>query len=292
MGGMTHLGPAQPWTTSRPQRSRWWTPAILTQLAVVLVTLGGGVAGAAVLHGRDSGTDVLSVVQAASTSTAAQPTFHATLVFRIKGQGVEVTTTADELIDQVRKTARGTVSAPVLGTLTLVAGNGRAFVQLPGGRTDASGHHWLALRTPQGAAAVGGQDPLAYLKLFADPKDVKKAGSGSIHGVDCTHYRVALDPARLGDLVAKSGYGATVPAGVLDQLKNATMQLWIDDNKLVRRMDMSLEIQQVRMSMRLELSDYGKAVDVTLPAATDVTELASPLEFGQRLAAVAHPTSG
>jgi hypothetical protein len=288
---MTHLGPAQPWTSHHPRPRRWWTPAILAQLVVVLATLGGGIAGAALVHG-DGGTDVLSVVQVASTSTAAQPTFHATLLFRIHGQGVEVTTTADELIDQVRKTSSGTVTAPVLGRLKLVAGNGLAYVQLPAGRADASGHHWLALHGPQGAAAVGGQDPLAYLKLIADPKDVTELGTDRIHGVDCTHYRVALDPTRLGDLVAKSGYGMNVPPNVLEQLKNASMQLWIDDKKLVRRMDMSLDIQQMSMSMRMEMSDYGKPVAVTLPAAGDVTEVSSPLEFGQRLAAVGRPTSG
>ena len=55
---------------SSPQPRRRWTPAILTQLVVVLAVLLAGVIGAVTFPSRDSGKDVLSVVQAASESAA------------------------------------------------------------------------------------------------------------------------------------------------------------------------------------------------------------------------------
>ena len=284
---MTHLGPAQPWTPVRPPRPRWWTPAILAQLAVVVATLAGGIVGASVLDGRDKGTDVLSVVQAASTSTAAQPTLHATMTMRVTGSGIEITTKADTLIDQVRKVSTGSVTVPTLGALQIVSANGVVYFQLPGARTDASGHHWLSFRGPQGAAALGEQDPLSLLKAFGDPKDVSRIGTDSIHGVQTTHYRITLDPSRLQALVAKSGTGFNVPPGVLDQLKNADLQLWIDGKHLVRRMDMALDIKQISMRMRMELSDYGQPVEVHRPADSDVSQLASPMQLGQVLGGIA-----
>jgi hypothetical protein len=288
---MTELGPAQRWMTDRRHRRRWWTPAVLTQLVVVVATLGAGLAGAATVHGRDGGRDVLSIVQAASASTAGQPTLHAAFVMRLSGAGFEVATSADELIDQVRSVSTGTLQAPTLGSLKLVSGNGFAYVQLPDGRADAAGHHWLALRAPRGAASLSGQDPLAFLKLIADPKDVTRVGTDAVQGVDCTHYTVALDATRLGDLVAKGGSGVSVPSGTFEQVTTAGIQLWIDHRNLVRRMDVQMAIGQMHMSMRLDLSDYGRPVDVQLPSTGDVSELSSPMQLGQALAGT-HASSG
>jgi hypothetical protein len=280
----------QPWTVAGSSRSpaRRWTPVLVTQLVVVLAVLLSGVVGAGVLRGRaDGGSDVLNVVQAASRTAAAQPTLRASYSFHVSGSGVDVTSKGEMLVDTVRKLSSGTISAPGLGEVRLVSSGGVAYVQLPGGRVDAFGKHWLSLRAPSGAASLGGQDPLAALKLLGDPKTVKTVGSEKVHGVRTTHYRVRIDPTRLGDAVAKSGSGFAVPPGALDQLKNAAFDLWLDGSHLPRRMHMALQIQNVKMSMLFEFRDYGQRFEVTLPEPTDVSALSSPAELAQQFAGLA-----
>ncbi len=275
---MTHSAPRA--------RARTWTPLLITQLVVVLAVFLSGLTGAGVLRNRDGGTDVLSVVQAASTSASSQPTLRATYRFGISGSGIDITSRGEMLIDTVHKVSSGTFQAPGLGELLVVSSGDVAYARLPDGKTDVAGKHWLSYRSPQGAAALGGQDPLAFLRLAGDPKDVETVGREKVHGVRTTHYRVTLDPKRLADTVANSGSGFTLPPGALDQLKGAVLNLWVDDNKLPRRLTMAFTIQQVKASFTFEFRDYGQPVEVTLPDAGDVAEVSSPQELGARLAAV------
>lgn len=267
-------------------RRRTWTPLLVTQLVVVLAVLVSSLTSAGVLRSRQGGNDVLSVVQAASTSASAQPTLRATYRFVISGAGIDVTSKGEVLIDTVRKVTSGTFQVPGLGDLIVVSSGDVAYARLPDGRSDAAGNHWLSYRSPQGAAALGGQDPLAFLRLVGDPAMVKAVGKATVHGVGTTHYRVTLDPKRLADAVATSGSGFTLPPGALDQLKGAVVNLWVDDDKLPRRLAMSFTVQQVKASFTFEFRDYGQPVNVTLPAADDVAEVSSPKELGARLAAL------
>lgn len=268
------------------QNRRRWTPLILTQLVVVLAVLVAGVTGAGVLRGRDGGGDVLQIVQAASTTAAKQPTFRAAFSFHVSGSGVDVTSTGSMLIDTVRKVASGTIQAPIVGTLSTVSAGDVTYTQLPGGRADAAGHHWIGLRLLKAGAAapVGGQDPLAALKLISDPKKVVKVGTERIHGVQTDHYSVLLDPARFADTLAKSNLNLSVPPGALDSLKDAKINLWIDSKNLPRRMTIDFAISSVKATLSFDFLDYGKPFTVTVPAASDVTEVSSVQEYGALLA--------
>jgi hypothetical protein len=275
------LGSPEP----EPPPRRTWTPMLLTQLLVILAVLVAGVTGAA-LRGKDDGKDVLSVVQAASTTAAAQKTMRATYEFRLSGSGLDVKSGGSMLTDLARKVAAGTVSSPGIGEIEVRSVDGVSYMQLPGDRTDAAGHHWVAYRVMKPGAVVGAQDPLTMLKLISDAKGVEDVGDAKVNGVETTHYRVHIDPARFEDAVADSGTNITIPPGTFDQLKDAVSEVWIDDDNLPRRMAMSFQIQQAKMSMRFDFLDYGEPVDVTAPDSSDVTEVGSPLELGRLLSGI------
>jgi hypothetical protein len=284
---VTHTLDRQPFALDRsaePPR-RTWTPTLLAQLAVILAVLLSGVAGAA-WRGHDDSKDVLSVVQAASTTAAAQKTMRATMEFRISGAGIDVTSRGDMVADVARQLMSGTFTAPGLGSVESRSIGGVSYTRLPGGRADAKGHHWVSYRALKAGAPVGGQDPMAFLKLVGDPQKVDNVGDEDVNGVTATHYRVHMDPAKLGAAVAKSGANITVPPGTFEQVKDATADLWIDDNNLPRRMSMAMGIQQVKASFRFDFFDYGKPIDVTAPDSSDVTELGSPQEIGKALSGI------
>ena len=275
----------QPWKLDAPDRRRTWTPQLVTQLVVVLAVLAAGVTGAGLLRGREDGGDVLRIVQAASASAARQPTLRATFTFRVSGSGVDVTSTGDVLVDTVRRISSGTVTAPGVGALDTVSSGGVSYARLPGGRADAAGHHWVALRLlrPGVLPPVGGQDPLSALKLVSDPKKVEVLGGERINGVSTQHYRVQLEPNRLAGALATSGLSISIPPGALDALKSARIELWVDAKNLPRRMTMTFAMSSLKASLAFDYLDYGKAFEVTLPPVTDVTEVTSVQQLGAAL---------
>ncbi|MBK5307881.1 MAG: hypothetical protein JJD92_14450 [Frankiaceae bacterium] len=264
--------------------ARRWTAVFIAQIAVVVVVLAATVVGAAVLR-NSNGNDELSVVKAASTSAAAQETLRATYELRISGSGLDVSSKGEMLLDLANKLSSGTIQAPGLGELQMVSADEVAYVQLPDGRVDSSGRHWLSFRSPHGTAAVGAQDPLAMLKLMGNPDKVETVGRETLHDIDTTHYSVALDPALVADAVANSGQNITLPEGTLDKLKNATIDVWVDGKKLPRRLEMAFAIEQIKVSWVFEYLDYGQPVDVIVPQPTDVVELSSPAELFARIGA-------
>lgn len=268
-------------STPAPRR---WTPVLLAQLAVVLIVLATAVLAAGVLR-RSSGEDQLSVVRAASTSAAAQDSFRATYELRLTASGLDVSSKGEMLVDVVNKLSSGTIQAPGLGQLRIVATADAAYVQLPAGRVDSAGNHWLSFRSANGTAAVGAQDPLAVLGVVGDPDQVETVGRETLHDVDTTHYRVRLDPKRLADAVAGSGQNITLPTGTLGKVSGSTLDLWVDGRKLPRRLEVSLAVEQVTVSLVFEYLDYGKPVQVVVPAASDVTMLPSPKELFAKIGA-------
>lgn len=271
-------------SSAPPPRPRRWTPLLLTQLIVILSVMVSAVASAGVLRGREVGTDVLSVVKSASTAAAAQPTFRSTMTFRVTGSGVDITTKSDSLVDTVRRLSSGTVQFPgIPDPLKVVSSGNVFFAQLPKGRTDAAGKHWLSFSSPDGAASLGTQDPLQMLSLVGQPDKVETVGDEVLHGVSTTHYSVPLDADRLTASMAKAGSGVMVPPGALDQLRGASLDLWIDGDNLPRKMTMAFEISKIKSDFVLEILDYGQPVTVTLPNPNDVSTASSSQDFGMRL---------
>lgn len=272
----------------RPSGQRW-TAAVLTQLVVVLAVLVAGVTGAVVVRDRnsDNSTDVLSVVEAASTSLQSAHTFRSTFEMKLDVNGRHITATGDLLSDITARSAAGSFNAPGLGRMDVVQIGDRGYFRLPSRGVDAAGHHWLAVTVPGGSAqsAVGGQDPMAMFKLLAKPQGVTKVGKDKIHGTATTHYRVQLDPERMAALGSRFS-GIAVPPGATDALKNLTMDVWIDRANRPRRMTMRLSVQGVSMNMRVDVRDYGAPVTVTAPAASDVTELPSIASLGPAIMAL------
>lgn len=284
-------GMTQPWILDRPASPprRTWTPLVLTQLVVVVAVLLAGVVSAGVVRDSAPTVDVLKVVQAASSSTSSAKTFRATFEMVMDFGTTHVKVTGETLADLATKRSSSYFEMPPLGRMNVVQIGPRGFFQIPGGRTDAAGHHWVAVTVPGGSAqaALGGQDPAAFFKLLADPKDVSSLGQERVNGTDTTHYRVKLDPQRLADAGAKA-LGTPIPAGALDQIKNLGMDVWIDGDNRARRMTMGLKVGGGSVQMTMNVLDYDGAVTVTEPAHADVTQLANLSELGPVITGLLH----
>jgi hypothetical protein len=262
---------------------------LLTQLVVILAVLVAGVAGAALRDRPDDSKDVLSIVQAASDTASTVKTFRGTFEMSFDIGQQHIKATGETLADLTNNRQSGSFDMPGLGRIKVVQIGDRGYYQLPGGRTDAAGHHWVSVTVPGASAqaALGGQDPTAFFKLMADPDDVKTVGDEDVNGARTTHYRVKLDPQRISELGAKA-LGTTVPPGAADKLKDLYMDVWLDADNRPRRMSMKLEQDGAGFVMTFNMLDYDGPVSVTAPAPGDVTTATTIAELGPMLTGAPH----
>jgi hypothetical protein len=160
--------------------------------------------------------------------------------------------------------------------------------QIPGGK------HWVkgdlqtlsqAGGTSLDLGALGGSDPREALDVLrAVSGEIETVGRDAQRGVEATHYRATLDLAAL----ARRGSGEQVTdtlanlGPLLEQsgLSTIPVDVWVDDDGLLRRIDLSFAISQPGQgeaagSLRLELFDYGEPVTIALPPSGDVADAAT-----------------
>jgi hypothetical protein len=149
--------------------------------------------------------------------------------------------------------------------------------QLPQGKS------WIRHK---GGATAGGfsfdeleqfstSDPREVLdSLQAVTSDIETVGTEDLRGVETTHYRAVVDPAKLArgseplidQLAAQSG------------LEEIPVDVWIDANGLVRRLSMDFSVTEPAtskeggVSMSFELWDYGEDVEIALPPASQIVD--------------------
>ncbi|MCA1713453.1 MAG: hypothetical protein LC789_18160 [Actinobacteria bacterium] len=252
---------------------------VAAQLVAVLAVLGGGIAGAQSLRRPDSGNAQELVAQAATKVTAAG-SYRTTYSFSLKASGLSVMSRGTGFADTVRHLQSGTFEIPGgLGMLEFRQVADVIYLRLPGGRTDAQGHHWISAVAPaaQAEQSFGGQDPLAFLRTLSDPAGVTDLGPAKVDGVATTHYRMTLDP---GKVVAALGQaGQTLPAGAADQVKDVRTDVWLDAAHLPRRLQTSLKAAGATATFTFTFADFGGQVTVAAPEASDVTTAADPSQL-------------
>lgn len=155
-----------------------------------------------------------------------------------------------------------------------------------------SGKSWVRIDLAEAARLQGGD--FGELQSFAkggDPREtldylrsiaggLTRIGTEEIRGVPTAHYFAVVDWRKA---VARAGREANKP-GLLDQLQgpggsiqNIPVDVWVDGDKLVRRMTMEFSVsspdqQQAKASMSMELFDYGEPVTIEAPPADDVVD--------------------
>lgn len=192
-------------------------------------------------------------------------------------------------------------TVPVLGRLTLeervdgqtiyLRSNALASL-LPAGRS------WVKLDLAELAAKRGvdlsglsqlgaGSDPTQFLKFLTVAGTPKKVGSESIDGTATTRYHLDIDLAKLAKA---SGHPQLQKA--VEQLRKVTdvstipTDVWVDAQQRVRRQQVSYAVTKpakVALDLVVDYRDFGKPVSVTVPDASETTDLASLLNLSTLL---------
>ena len=132
---------------------------------------------------------------------------------------------------------------------------------------------------------LGGNDPRKILdQVRALSGDVEKLGTEKVRGTDTTHYKADVDLRKYPDrLPEKDREQARVAVEqLIDQTGSSTypMDLWIDDDDLLRRVQITYDFKvpgsadDAKFSMTMEFFDFGAPIEVKPPPASDVMDLA------------------
>jgi hypothetical protein len=125
---------------------------------------------------------------------------------------------------------------------------------------------------------------LQYLR--ATSGGVTKVGTTQIHGINTTQYRASIQLDKYPNLVAPAKRAAARQAvqqlKAMTKLSSIPMNVWIDNQHLVRQLSMGFTEQlptggSLQIAMTMQLSHYGPQPAPTLPPADQVGDLAGLL---------------
>jgi hypothetical protein len=134
----------------------------------------------------------------------------------------------------------------------------------------------------------GQADPTQYLEyLAAVSSSVEETGRESVRDVPTTRYHAIFDFEKAVDQVPEATLDALgIDADTFDEHlarmraavgREAPVDVWIDDDGLLRRMRMEMDVAGQTATIDMELYDYGVDVAVEAPPADQVRDMSSVL---------------
>ncbi len=256
------------------------------------------------------GGDALALDPAASAATKTVESGSSRVEFAISmemaGESMDMTGSGAFDYRKPRGEVTYRMQVPVLGELSMdmrMLGT-KLYLRLPEGIVgDAmtGGKPWTMMDLSKSLEQVriGGldfmqqQDPAQTLQyLRAASVDVKETGTADVRGVETTRYagrlefRKALDEGvdKLELPAAERQKARQAMKRMLDELGSDSVpfEVFVDKDGLLRRMTMDMKLtvegDQVSMSMRTDYFDFGVDVDVEAPPARDVTDATDLLQ--------------
>jgi hypothetical protein len=244
---------------------------------------------AALLAGCGGDTTSLEPLAEAARKTTDVAGAHFVMTGKIVGGGERLVFRGPgEIADHGRKLhMRMTMPAEILGMKGLADGDvtfnvvssGRYFYFRGGPFTELAGGKWIRIKDDEPAFELGQNDPSQMLEYLHATSEVEVRGEDAVRGVDTTHYEARIQLDRVAERVspeaAKALEGLTEGAGI----KEIPLEVWIDDESLVRRLTMDWHPEDGTIAFELELFDFGD-VHIDVPDAAQAVDLTKLLGGG------------
>ena len=176
------------------------------------------------------------------------------------------------------------------------------YMKFPGLKQEV-GKNWMKIDVAAAVASVcpdfdfaallqsQSGDPTSGLQMLKVAKSVKELGEEKIRGEQTTHYRVTTD---IRDVAAKAPEASRktmqeMASWYVDPVQ--TSDVWIDGEGRARKSEVEVDSNNLKLpdclaasqsqnpfngttKVSYELFDFGKKVDIEVPAANDVVDLA------------------
>ncbi|HYH59047.1 MAG TPA: hypothetical protein VD790_07475 [Thermoleophilaceae bacterium] len=126
-----------------------------------------------------------------------------------------------------------------------------------------------------------GNDPTKTLEYMRTAGEVEEIGEEDVRGTPTTHYSATVDFEKYPELVPEDKRAAAEESieKLIDLVGESKfpVEVWIDDDDLVRRMKMEMPMNipgagEIEMTIDYELYDFGVEADLEPPPAEDVVD--------------------
>lgn len=282
----------------------------LLALAVVGIALGGAVAAVTSNGGDGGGSGELTPIAHSVEAAADAGSFRLAMAMEMELPGVgSFSMTGDGEFDESGQAGRMTMrmsGIPELGTLEMeVVLVGETMYMNMGELASALGAPtpWFSIDLADipgasdllgGGGGLGANDPTQFLEMLRGAGKADVVGHEDVRGVSTTHYRarvnvedaIAAAPKDQRDALRSMMESLSASSGLDLAGIEFPVEVWIDDQGLPRRMEMTMDFGSVgipdvpsgtSVTVTVEFYDFGVDVNVEPPPAdqvTDLTELA------------------
>lgn len=242
---------------------------------------------------------------AAAVTHTADQSARVAVTTTMRSGGMSLSFTETGVFDFAR--SRGMVSMTKPMGVSEIFLPPKTYIKIPGGAHGPlpDRKSWVAVNTGSSASPLnsllgpfgGGIDPADLLaSLTAISSSVTKLGTTTIRGVRVTGYRVVIDPAKAAARVSGWQRAALRGFAKLTGPGGIPVQVWVDGQNLVRRVQLSLRPPSgegapasARLVQATDFYDFGVPVRVSAPPAAQVASMAQFLKAGS---SVSVTTSG
>jgi hypothetical protein len=173
-----------------------------------------------------------------------------------------------------------TMNLPGVGEMEMVTNGLTAYVHSDLFGTAFGGKEWMKIDMKRATEGLGidvdslqqmGQGPSDQLRMLEQVSDeVTEEGRETVVGVETTHYRATID------LRKYAGQDLDKLIELMGQ-SEFPMDVWIDDEQRVRRMEWEQSFDQggieAHGELVMEYVRFGVPVDIDIPAEDDVFDM-------------------
>jgi LppX_LprAFG lipoprotein len=248
------------------RRRRWWigAGATVVVLVVVAVVLAGG---------SGSGGGPLNAIAKAAEVTQREPGGHATIDVTIESSTTPVVVTEKgPMTFDDRGRAEGTFAANVVPgghevTITTIADGTKSYTSSTALDSIPEGKKWIEVDGPTAASKTGApaaNGPEEGLKTLEAVEGAEEVGEEDVDGVPTTHYRGTFPHV-------SEAFGVKV------DVSEPKVDVWIDAQERVRRMQMSLksalsgvEDSAATTDVTIDYESFGRVPKIEVPSADEV----------------------
>ena len=254
--------------------------------------------------GAGGETDPVALIRAVSRQVEALDSMRMTFDMSIDAQGQTISATGDGEFSTDPLAMHATYrfgelpGMPAGAEMELILDGSTFYLRMP----DLAGAQglpteWVSMDIDEVAPGFdslvalsqGQNDPtssFAYLKGITDAEVV---GTETVAGFETTHYRGSADMQEALDRLSAEADAdarqALAQARKIMGTADVPIDVWIDEDGLVRRMSFSMEASAgaagaFSMRMNMEISEYDIDVELPIPAADDVTDLGQVMAGG------------
>jgi hypothetical protein len=282
----SRAGPApDPEPTSEYKSDPAWDKLLLVAGAIVVVVALLVVPG---ILNRGGQNPVAAAAEATSDAAGVRITFtgssQGAAQMTMSGKGVM---NGESNRASIAMSATGSTASGAQGfTLEEVVDDGDLYLRSPElGAPFGGSAKWMLMRSEalgdllQSNASGAGMSasPTQQLDALKDASyEVTEVGREQLNGAATTHYRALIDIDKLTDEIKSevSGDFGDLIERSMDQVSSATVDVWIDEDGLLRRETSSSKMGSLgSFTMTMDFSHYGIRPDIEVPPSSGVYDV-------------------